>query len=84
MARAFLRAVSRLVSTPGWLLEYLSMEYSIHMEQDEDGVFVAICPTLPGCVSQGQTREEATANIREAIEGNLKSLIKHGDPIPQA
>ena len=49
---------------------------------DEDGVFVATCPTLPGCVSQGRTRAEAAANIREAIEGYLKSLKKHGDPVP--
>jgi len=45
-------------------------------------VFVATCPALPGCVSQGQTRAEATANIREAIEGYLRSLKKHGDPVP--
>lgn len=60
------------------------MKYAIHMEQDKDGMFVANCPTLPSCVSQGQTRTEATANIREAIEGYVKSLVKHGDSIPQA
>ncbi|MCU1335191.1 MAG: uncharacterized protein JWO19_772 [Bryobacterales bacterium] len=58
------------------------MKYRVYLEQDEDGMFVATCPTLPGCVSQGQTRSEATANIREAIEGYLKSLLKHGDPVP--
>jgi antitoxin HicB len=58
------------------------MRYRVYLEPDEDGVFVATCPTLPGCVSQGQTRAEATANIREAIEGYLKSLKKHGDPVP--
>ena len=80
---AFLRAVSRLCSTPAaCLLKYKSMKYRIYLEQDEDGMFVATCPTLPGCVSQGQTRAEATANIREAIEGYLKSLVKHGDPVP--
>jgi antitoxin HicB len=55
----------------------------INLEQDEDGMFVATCPALPGCVSQGQTCAEATANIQEAIEGYLKSLVKHGDPVPQ-
>ena len=45
-------------------------------------MFVAICPSLPGCVSQGQTRMEAMANIREAIEGYIQSLKKHGDPVP--
>lgn len=58
------------------------MRYRVYLEQDEDGVFVATCPALPGCVSQGQTRSEATENIREAIEGYLKSLKKHGDPVP--
>ena len=58
------------------------MRYRVYLEPDEDGVFVATCPTLPGCVSQGQTRGEAAANIREAIEGYLKSLKKHGDPVP--
>ena len=58
------------------------MKYRVYLEQDEDGVFVATCPALPGCVSQGQTRLEATKNIREAIEGYIKSLKKHGDPVP--
>ena len=58
------------------------MKYRIYLEQDEDGIFVATCPSLPGCVSQGKTRVEATQNIREAVEAYLKSLAKHGDPIP--
>ena len=58
------------------------MKYRVYLEQDEDGVFVATCPALPGCVSEGQTRAEALENIREAIGGYLKSLKKHGDPVP--
>lgn len=58
------------------------MRYRVYLEQDEDGVFVASCPSLPGCISQGHTRAEATENIREAIECYLKSLRKHGDPVP--
>jgi predicted RNase H-like HicB family nuclease len=58
------------------------MKYRVHLEQDEDGIFVATCPSLPGCVSQGRTRGEATENIREAIEGYLESLREHGDPVP--
>jgi predicted RNase H-like HicB family nuclease len=58
------------------------MKYRVYLEADEDGVFVATCPALPGCVSQGRTRAEATANIREAMEGYLQSLRKHGDPVP--
>ena len=59
------------------------MKYRIHIEQDEDGVFVAECPALPGCVSQGKTRNEAIRNIKEAILGYLESLEKHGEPIWQ-
>jgi len=44
------------------------MELSVTLEQDEDGVWIAECPAIPGCVSQGDTREEALANIREAID----------------
>ncbi len=58
------------------------MKYRVYLEQDEDGVFVATCPSLPGCVSEGRTRSEATENIREAIEGYIKSLKKHGEPVP--
>jgi antitoxin HicB len=58
------------------------MKYRVYVEPDENGVFVATCPALPGCVSQGRTRLEATANIREAIEGYLESLRKHADPVP--
>jgi antitoxin HicB len=58
------------------------MKYRVYLEQDEDGVFVATCPALPGCVSQGRTRAEATENVREAIEGYIKSLKKHGEAIP--
>ena len=58
------------------------MKNRVLLEQDEDGMFVASCPSLPGCVSQGKTRGEATENIREAIEGYLESLREHGDPVP--
>jgi antitoxin HicB len=58
------------------------MKFRVTISPDEDGVFVAECPALPGCVSQGKSRDEATANIREAIQGYLDSLKKHGDPIP--
>src|ERR1017187_7842433 len=64
------------------LVEYWIMRYRVYLEPDEDGVFVATYPALPGCVSQGLTRIEAMDNIREAIEGYLKSLRKHGDPLP--
>jgi predicted RNase H-like HicB family nuclease len=58
------------------------MKYRVVIEEDEDGVFVAEVPSLPGCVSQGCTRLEALTNIREAIEVYLESLAAHGEPIP--
>ena len=58
------------------------MKFRVIIEPDEDGVYVAECPTLPGCVSQGRTRDEAVTNIRDAIAGYLRSLEKHGDPVP--
>ncbi len=58
------------------------MKYRVYISPDEDGVFVATCPALPGCVSQGRTRAEARDHIREAIGLYLESLKAHGDPIP--
>jgi predicted RNase H-like HicB family nuclease len=49
----------------------------------EDGFWVVECPSLPGCISQGTTRDEALANIREAIELYIESLREDGLPIPQ-
>jgi predicted RNase H-like HicB family nuclease len=59
-----------------------SMKYRVVIEPDEDGVFVAECPALPGCISQGKTRAEALANIKDAMTGYLASLKKHGEPVP--
>ena len=58
------------------------MKYRVSIEQGEDGVYAAEVPAVPGCFSQGQTREEAVANVREAIAAYLESLEAHGDPIP--
>jgi predicted RNase H-like HicB family nuclease len=58
------------------------MKYRILVEQDEDGVFVAECPELPGCISQGKTRIEVLRNIKDAVEGYLESLRKHNEPVP--
>jgi predicted RNase H-like HicB family nuclease len=58
------------------------MKYRVLIEQDEDGVFVAEVPSLPGCISQGATRAEALENVREAIAVYLESLAAHGEPVP--
>ena len=49
----------------------------------EDGYWVAECPSLQGCISQGKTREEAIYSIKEAIEGYIKALEEDGLPIPE-
>ena len=58
------------------------IKYRVLIEQDEDGVFMAEVPSLPGCITQGSTRDEALANSREAIAAYLERLEAHGDPIP--
>ena len=57
------------------------MKYGVIIEQHEDGKFVASCPSLPGCWSQGETRDEARTNIADAMKGYLESLKKHGDSV---
>jgi predicted RNase H-like HicB family nuclease len=59
----------------------MSMRHVI-LEPAEEGGFVVHCPSLPGCVSQGETKEEAMLNIKEAIELYIESLVAHGEPIP--
>lgn len=49
----------------------------------EDGYWVAECPSLPGCLSQGQTKEEVLINIREAIEGYIAALQEDNLPVPE-
>jgi len=49
----------------------------------EDGYWVAECPSLPGCVSQGKTKEKAVANVKEAIEGYIEALKEDGLPVPE-
>jgi predicted RNase H-like HicB family nuclease len=65
-----------------WRLE---MIFNVTIDQDEDGVWVVECPAIPGCVSQGATKEEALENVKEAIalclevragQGTLRSLIR--------
>ncbi len=58
------------------------MKFRVIVEQDEDGNFIVQCPSLPGCVSEGKNRDEALANIKDAIGGYLTSLRKHNEPIP--
>ena len=60
------------------------MEYRVVLEPDlEDGGYIVHCPALPGCYSEGDTKEEALVNIREAIEAYIESLQKDCMPIPE-
>lgn len=58
-------------------------EYEVFLEEAEEGGYVVICPALPGCVSEGETREEALENIRDAIKGYLDALRHQGDALPK-
>jgi predicted RNase H-like HicB family nuclease len=57
------------------------MKLIVTLEQDERGVWVAECPALPGCVSQGDTREAALANIRDAVQLCLEVRTEQGMPL---
>jgi predicted RNase H-like HicB family nuclease len=59
------------------------MTFVVTFEVGEDGYPIVECPALPGCVSQGKTREEALANIRDAIRGIVAVRRQHGLPIPE-
>ena len=59
-----------------------SRAFEVALAAEDGGGYSVSVPGLPGCVSQGETREEALAMIREAIELYLESLDAHGDPIP--
>lgn len=57
------------------------MKLVVTLERDETGTYVVECPSIPGCVSQGATEEEALANIREAIQGCLEARSASGLPL---
>ena len=56
-------------------------EFSVVIEKDEDGYFVATVPALPGCISQGKTEKTALKNIKEAIELHVHALAEDGIPL---
>ena len=57
------------------------MKFLITIFQDEDGMFIAECPSIPGCVSQGKTEQEAEKNIQEAIKACLEVRAEKGMPL---
>jgi len=59
------------------------MKFTVILEPQEEGGFTVAVPALPGCISEGETREEALNNIKEAIELYIEVLKEDGKPIPQ-
>ena len=57
------------------------MKLIVSLDRDEDGILIAECPSIPGCVSQGSTREEALENIKEAIQLCLEVRAEQGFPL---
>jgi len=57
-------------------------KFLVYLEVAEEGGYIVSCPQLPGCVTQGETVEEALAMVKDAIQGYITSLQKHGEPIP--
>ena len=57
------------------------MKFSITLDRDEDGVWIAECPSIPGCVSQGQTKDDALSNVQEAIVLCLEVRAEKGLPL---
>lgn len=57
------------------------MKFTISLDRDEDGVWIAECPSIPGCVSQGETKEEAMTHIHDAIRGCLEVRAERGMPL---
>lgn len=60
------------------------MQFVITLSQDEDGMWIAECPAIPGCISQGRTENEATENVKDAIRGCLEVRAERGMPLTVA
>jgi predicted RNase H-like HicB family nuclease len=58
------------------------MRYTVIVETGRESGYVAVCPALPGCVSQGRTKREALKNVKEAIEVYVEALLEDGLPVP--
>ncbi len=56
--------------------------FLVYLEPAEEGGYIVSAPALPGCVTQGETKEEALAMIQDAIRGYVASLRKHGESLP--
>ncbi|PSB04337.1 type II toxin-antitoxin system HicB family antitoxin [Merismopedia glauca] len=57
------------------------MKFNVTVDRDEDGIWIVECPSIPGCVSQGQTKDEALENIKDAIAACLQVRAERGLPL---
>ncbi len=57
------------------------MKFTVTLDRDEEGVWVVECPSIPGCVSQGETKEKALKNLKEAIQLCLEVRLEQGFPL---
>jgi predicted RNase H-like HicB family nuclease len=57
------------------------MKFNVTLDRDEDGIWIVECPSIPGCVSQGNTKEEALENIKDAIAACLQVRAERGFPL---
>jgi predicted RNase H-like HicB family nuclease len=57
------------------------MIFNVTIDRDEDGVWIVECPSIPGCVSQGQTKDEALENVKDAIKQCLEVRAERGLPL---
>jgi predicted RNase H-like HicB family nuclease len=57
------------------------MKFLVTIDRDEDGIWIVECPSIPGCVSQGNTRDEALANVKDAIQACLEVRAEQGMPL---
>jgi antitoxin HicB len=71
------RKQSAIILNKGIMAKFL-----VYLEVAEEGGYIVSCPQLPGCVTQGETAEEALVMIKDAIQGYITSLQKHGEPVP--
>jgi predicted RNase H-like HicB family nuclease len=58
-----------------------SMKFNVTIDRDEDGVWIVECPSIPGCVSQGETKDQALENIEDAITACLQVRAERGLPL---
>lgn len=68
-------------TTLSFIITKNGMVFNITIERDEDGVWITECPSIPGCVSQGETKDEAVENIKDAIKVCLEVRAEKGLPL---